>query len=166
MTSVSPSSTEFGSRGSPYTFSDNDFGFALVDRVRLETLAVYFGDHDFNFTLVDRVRLEGLAFYFGDDDFGFALIDRVRLKGLAVYLRRWRLRPSPSSIQSDWRGSPSTFGDDYFGFLTHRYSSTRGARRPPSATIASTFALVNTVRLEGLAIHLWRRLLRPSPSSI
>jgi len=119
MTSVSPSSTEFGSRGSPYTFSDNDFGFALVDRVRLETLAVYFGDHDFNFTLVDRVRLEGLAFYFGDDDFGFALIDRVRLKGLAVYLRRRRLRPSPSSIQSDWRGSPSTFGDDYFGFFTH-----------------------------------------------
>ena len=138
MTSVSPSSTEFGSRGSPYTFSNNDFGFALVDRVRLETLAVYFGDHDFNFTLVDRVRLEGLAFYFGDDDFGFALIDRVRLKGLAVYLRRPRLwlcssqrssaqgarrlpsatttSPLLSSTEFGSRGSPSTFGDHNYAF--------------------------------------------------
>ena len=110
--------------GLAFYLGDHDFSFALVDRVRLETLAVYFGDHDFNFTLVDRVRLEGLAFYFGDDDFGFALIDRVRLKGLAAYLRRWRLRPSPSSIQSDWRGSPSTFGDGDFGLLPRRQNLT------------------------------------------
>ena len=40
---------------------DRDFGFALVDRVQLEGLAVYFGDRDFGFALADRVWLEGLA---------------------------------------------------------------------------------------------------------
>ena len=40
-TSASPSSTEFGSRGSPSTFGVDDFAFALVDRVRLEGLAIY-----------------------------------------------------------------------------------------------------------------------------
>ena len=40
-TSPSPSSTEFGSRGSPSTFGDDDFAFALINRVRLEGLAIY-----------------------------------------------------------------------------------------------------------------------------
>jgi len=53
--------TEFGSRGSSSAFGDDDFGFALIDRVRLEWLAFYFSDHNFDFVLVDSVRLEGLA---------------------------------------------------------------------------------------------------------
>ena len=59
------------------TSASDDFGFTLVDRVRLEGFALYFGDRDFGFTLVDRVRLEGLAFYFGDHDFGFVLVDTI-----------------------------------------------------------------------------------------
>jgi len=141
------------------------------------------------FTLVDTVRLEGLPPTFGDDDFclhprqysstcgarhlpsatttsAFALVDTVRLEGLAVHLRRRLLRSSPWSIQFDSRGSPSTFGNDYFGLRPHRNSSTRRARHLPSATTTLALTLVDTVRLEGLAIYLWRRLLQPSPSLI
>jgi len=96
----------------------------------------------------------------------FALVDIVRLEGLVVHLRRRLLRPSPSSIQFDLRDSPSIFGDDCFDIRPRRYSSTRGARCLPSATTTSAFALVDTVRLEGLAIHIWQRLLQPSPSSL
>ena len=63
---------------------------------------------DFGFTLIDRVRLEGFAFYFSDRDFGFALADRVRLEGLAVCLRRATTSASPSSTEFGSRGSPST----------------------------------------------------------
>ena len=63
-------------------------------------------------------------------------------------------------------GSPFIFGDDCFNLCPRRYSSTQGARHLPSATTTSAFALVDIVRLEGLVVHLRRRLLRPSPSSI
>ena len=40
--------------------------------------ARHFGfNDDFGFALVDRVRLEGLAFDFGDHYFGFVLVDIV-----------------------------------------------------------------------------------------
>jgi len=56
-------------------------------------------------------------------------------------------------IQFDSRGSSSTFGDDCFDLCPHQYSSTRGARHPPLATTPSAFALVDIVRLEGLALY-------------
>ena len=172
------SSIEFGSRGSPSTFSDDDFCFALVDRVWLEGLAVYLrrrrlwlgpcrqssarGARHLASVMMASALPSSIEFgsrcspsTFGDDDFAFALVDRVRLEGLAVYLRRRRLRlrprrqssargahrlPSattastlPSSTEFSSRGSPSTFGDDDFAF-----------------------ALINRVRLEGLAIYLRR----------
>ena len=87
MTSPSPSSTEFGSRGSPSTFGDDDFAFTLIDRVRLDGLVVYFGNRNFAFALVDRVRLEGFAFFFGDDDFGLRSCQQSSTRGARLCLR-------------------------------------------------------------------------------
>jgi len=150
-TSASSSSIQFDLRGSPST-SAMTSAFARVGRARSGGLAFYFGDHDFGFALVDRVRLEGLAVCLRrprlwlrprrqssarggspsmfSDYFGFALVDTIRLEGLALYfgddfglrprrqsstrgarllLRRRLLPPSPSTTEFGSRGSPSTW---------------------------------------------------------
>jgi hypothetical protein len=117
-----PSSIQFDSRGSPSTFGDDSFG------LRPRRYSSTRGARRLTSATTSSI---------------FALVDIVWLDGLSVHLRRRLLQPLPSSIQFDSRGSPSTFGDDYFGLR-----------------------LVDTVRLEGLAIHIWQRLLQPSPSSL
>ena len=101
--------------------------------------------------------------YFGDEYYGLRPRRYSSNRGAHLLLRRRQLRLPPSSTQFDSRGSPSTL-----------------------ATTTTPFALADTTRLEGLALHfgddryslrprrhrsargarlrLRRQLLRPSPS--
>ena len=119
---LSPSSTQFDSRGSPSTTATTTSAFSLVD----------------------IGRLEGLAFYFGD--LGLHPRQHSSTQGARLLLQRRRLWPSPASKQFDMRASPSTsamttsafalvdtarlegfafyFGNDYSSLSTMSTSST------------------------------------------
>ena len=94
MTSASPSLIEFGSRGSPSTFGDHDFGFALVDGVRLEALSIY----------LRRPRL------------WLCSRRRSSARGARCLPSATTTSPLLSSTEFGSRGSPSTFGDHNYAF--------------------------------------------------
>jgi len=105
-TSASPSSTEFGSRGSPSTFGVDNFAFALVDRVRLEGLVVYLRRRQLRFRRQSSAR--GVRLLLQRPRLRFRPRRQSSDRGVRLLLRRRRLWPSLASAELDPRGSPST----------------------------------------------------------
>jgi hypothetical protein len=174
----SASPTQLSSRGSTSTSATTTAtAFALADIARLEGLALHFGDvySDLRprrhgsargarpalwqrrlwlrpspastlfdprgslstsatiataFALADTARLEGLALNFRDDNYGLRPRRYNSAQGARPPLRRRLLRPSPSPTQLSSRGSS-----------------------PTSVTTPTAFALADTARFEGLALH-------------
>ena len=100
-TSASPSSIEFGSRGSPSTSATATSASSSSTEFGSGGSPFYFGEHDFNFALADGVRLE-------------ALTVGLRQATISAFARVGRARPE--GLTSDFRDGdydpPFFFGDD------------------------------------------------------